>query len=59
MNLTRRNTEMEQVYSSLIKIFKSKDKKIAEMEVSIIIANQNIKGLNNTLTDKDKDLEKV
>ena len=59
MNMKMKSTEMDEVYSNLIKIFKGKDEKLAEMEINLIIANQNITGLNRTLDDNDELMEKL
>ncbi|VDP97159.1 unnamed protein product, partial [Trichobilharzia regenti] len=48
MTWKMKSIEMDNVYASLIKIVKGKDEKLAEMKVNLIIANQNITGLNKT-----------
>ena len=59
MNLKMKNADMENEYSSLIKIVKVKDEKMVEMERSLMITHNNTADLSKTLANKYELLEQL
>ena len=59
MNLKMKNVEMEKEYSSLLKIVKDKDDKLAEMCRNLSIINNRTSYLSKTLAEKDDLLEEL
>ena len=59
MTWKMKSIEMDNLYASLIKIVRGKDVKLAEMKLNLIIAYQNVTGLNKTVADKDECLQKL